>query len=66
MTDRQESTVVVLLMSNIKSGFLIKFTQNLNGRLKKKAHFIHMICLIGERKHPVSTNDSQQQWVTMI
>lgn len=33
ITDKHESTVGVLSMSNMKSGFLMKFTQNLNGRL---------------------------------
>lgn len=33
MTDRHESRVAVLFISNIKSGFLIKLTQNLSGRL---------------------------------
>lgn len=33
ITDKHESTVVVLLMSKIKSGFFIKFTQNRKGRL---------------------------------
>lgn len=33
ITDKQESTVAVLSISNMKSGFFMKFTQNLNGRL---------------------------------
>lgn len=33
ITDKHESTVVVLSISNMKSGFFMKFTQNLNGRL---------------------------------
>ncbi len=36
MTERQESTDGVLLMSKMKSGFLMKLTQNLSGKLKKK------------------------------
>lgn len=34
ITLRQASAVAVLLISKMKSGFLIKFTQNLSGRLK--------------------------------
>lgn len=33
MTLKHASTVTVLLMSKIKSGFLMKFTQNRNGKL---------------------------------
>lgn len=40
ITDKQESTVGVLSISNMKSGFFIKFTQNLNGRLQIK-YLIH-------------------------
>ena len=32
ITPNDASTVIVLLISNIKSGFLIKFTQNLKGK----------------------------------
>lgn len=41
ITLKHASTVVVLLMSNMKSGFLMKFTQNRNGKLEtqeKKNH----------------------------
>ena len=35
ITDKQESTVFDLFMSNTKFGFLIMFIQNRNGKLKK-------------------------------
>lgn len=35
MTLKQASTVGVLLISKMKSGFLIKLTQNRKGKLKK-------------------------------
>lgn len=41
ITDKHESTVGVLLISNMKSGFLIKFTQNLNGKLRHKIHYFY-------------------------
>jgi len=35
-TERQESTILDLWISNTKFGFLIRLTQNRRGKLKKK------------------------------
>ena len=55
-TERQESTMWGLWISNTKSGFLIMFTQNLKGKLNNKKRMNEMNTLWEDILHEMTIN----------